>query len=147
MITQSIETLIDNIYFSEVRKSRIHGLGLFSTENISKGQILGFLDGQIINWNDLKDIENNLINTNQKDQAHQFFYEWNALTKDTLLVRPIRTKYSYINHSRNPNLEIEYNPIRLVSLIDIKMGDEFLLDYRKEDLNIEYTTGHGATYL
>lgn len=147
MITQSIENIINNINFSEIKKSQIHGMGLFSTENILKEQVIGFLDGQIIKWNELKEIEKNLKNISGKDQAHQFFYEWNALTKDTLLVRPIRTKYSYINHSRNPNLEIKYNPIRVIAIKDITKGDELFLDYRKEDLNIEYINGHGASYL
>lgn len=73
--------------------------------------------------------------------------EWNALNKHTLLVRPLRTKYSYINHSRTPNTEILYNPIRVVATKDINPQDELTLDYRKEALPKEYLDGHGKTYL
>jgi len=41
-------TVIDNILFSEIKLSQVHGEGLFSTVNINKGTILGFLDGQIV---------------------------------------------------------------------------------------------------
>lgn len=69
------------------------------------------------------------------------------MSEDTLLVRPFRTKYSFVNHSRTPNVRIARHPLRLVALRDIAEGEEFLLDYREEPLCREHLEGHGATYL
>ena len=47
-----------------------------------------------------------------------FFMEATTIDRDTYLVRPYRTKYSYINHSRNPNVRLEFNKknVRLISM-------------------------------
>ncbi len=123
--------IVDNIANSVIKESTIHGLGLFSTADIKKDTIICLLDGQYV-------------------PANTFFYnifEWNAVSQDTLLIRPCRTKYSFINHSRSPNVGIVLYPLRIVTLVDIACGEEFTLDYRKEQLSPEYLAGHGATYL
>jgi len=73
--------------------------------------------------------------------------EWNALSVDILLVRALRTKYSYINHSRTPNVKILKESMTIISIVDILPNDEILLDYRDEPLNERYLNGHGKTYL
>ncbi|MGM0411470.1 MAG: SET domain-containing protein [Bacillota bacterium] len=138
--------VIDNVSFSYIKESSIHGLGLFASESIKAGTILGILDGQIIKWNEYENIVQKLENE-ISDIDQYLFMEWNAVDEETLLVRPLRTKYSFINHSRTPNLEIVYNPIRIVAISDIKVHEEYLLDYRKEPLREEYLEGHGKKYL
>ncbi|HHX59846.1 MAG TPA: SET domain-containing protein [Epulopiscium sp.] len=139
-------SVLDNIAFTVIAKSGIHGRGLFSTTTIPKNTILGILDGQVVNWDrydqvlaqlrkEIENIEENLL------------MEWNALDEETLLVRPLRTKYSYINHSRTPNLIIMKNPLRIVARDDIKENEELFLDYREEPLRRAYLDGHGQTYL
>ena len=61
--------------------------------------------------------------------------------------RAVRTKYSFINHSRKPNLRIEKEGMILFTIKDIYCGEELLLDYREEPLREEYINGHGKTYL
>jgi len=73
---------------------------------IKKGTILGFLDGQVMPWAQYNEI---MKNTDLGYFNSYIFMEWNALDKNTLLVRAFRTKYSYINHSRKPNVAIKYN--------------------------------------
>ena len=77
--------------------------------------------------------------------------EWNALSEKELLFRPYRTKYSFINHSRQPNVVLKTDPAshRLYLMVcqDIPSLSELTLDYRLEPLPIEYLKGHGATYL
>lgn len=137
---------IDNIGFSKIDKSKIHGFGLFATEHISQNHILGTLDGQVIDWD-----QYDLISAKVKKEMGQYqnfiFMEWNALDTSTLLIRPFRTKYSFINHSYQPNLAIKYNPIRVVAIKDIAENEEFTLDYTQEPLRKEYLEGHGKTYL
>ena len=127
------EDVIDNIRKTEIAKSPIHGYGLFATEPIEAEEILGYLDGQKV--------------PAKIHRKYDLCYEWNALDDSMYLLRPYRTKYSYINHSRTPNLLLEYSPLRVVATKDIPPGEELTLDYRKEPLPQEYLQGHGRTYL
>lgn len=149
-VTTNIEFMrkftVDNISFSSIKESNIHGFGLFATNNIIKSTIIGNLDGQVMNWDFYDNVVNELKESSGRFKNY-IFMEWNALNNNTLLVRPFRTRYSLINHSKIPNLEIKYNPIRIVALKDIKENDEFTLDYSKEPLRKEYLEGHGKTYL
>ena len=140
------ELTIDNISFSYIDRSPIHGFGLFADENIRKGTLLGVLDGQVMAW----DHYDRIADYFQKEigqSAGEIFMEWNALSESVLLVRPFRTKYSLINHSRRPNLELHRNPLRVVTTRDISANEELLLDYRDEPLRNSYLDGHGKTFL
>lgn len=137
--------IIDNILYSRIAPSFIHGFGLFATKALYAGTILGTLDGQVMDWDEYDQLREAI---NLPDEVRKnIFMEWNALAEDTLLVRPLRTKYSFINHSRTPNLTLKRNPLRIIALRDIQEGEEFTLDYRDEPLRKEYLDGHGNTYL
>lgn len=127
------EDIIDNLKFSYIRESKIHGYGLFADREIGEGVILGFLDGQSIPWS--------------LHSKYHLTLEWNAIDEETLLVRPYRTKYSYINHQRSPNLLILHEPLRVVTLRSIQKSEELTLDYRKESLPQEYIESKGKYYL
>lgn len=160
--TETLELLrkivLNNIPQGEIRPSHIHGYGLFALSDIPAGTVLCFMDGQIMSWveyeRSVKLIELFGINN---DQPHPLFLEWNCLGtgsgvagdwKDTMLmVRPFRTKYSLVNHSRTPNCEIQYNPLRLVTIKDITKDEEFTFDYRTEPLPEKYYEEHGDSYL
>lgn len=129
----SIKDVIDNIENTFIAKSKIHGLGLFSNGIIKKNTKLCYLEGQVIPLK-LHKIYNNEL-------------EWNALDDETLMVRPYRTKYSYINHSRTPNLVLKYFPLRIEAIYDIEQNVELTLDYRKENLPEEYIEDFGKDYL
>lgn len=128
-----LKDVIDNLRLTRIAKSRIHGNGLFASEDVPAKTVLGELDGQVIPW--------------RLHQKYSLTMEWNALDEKTLLVRPYRTKYSYINHSREPNLVLARNPLRVVTLKYILSGEELTLDYRSEPLPPEYISGEGSLYL
>lgn len=138
--------IIDNVKLGQIKESTIHGHGLFAISNIKKGTVLGFLDGQLFKKSDYYSLMD-LVKEDIYDVKNYLFMEWNAITEKILLVRAFRTKYSFINHSRTPNIKIYHNPIRLVAICDIDSGDELFLDYREEPLGKEYLEGHGKTYL
>ena len=73
--------------------------------------------------------------------------EWNALSATTLLVRAFRTKYSYINHSKNPNVQVVHKPLRIEVIKKIKIGEEILIDYTKEPLRDSYLQKKGKEFL
>lgn len=127
---------IDNIPKGFVAPSSIHGLGLFANSDLKRLETISILDGQIVNWELIKEFCENS--------------EWNALNEQQVLYRPFKTKYFFINHSRTPNLEIitvKPRTLEIQVLKDLKFGEELLLDYRKEPLPEWYVNGHGATYL
>ncbi len=138
------ENIIDNMHPTYIAKSNVHGHGLFASKEIAANECLGELDGQYISWELYNKISSQITD---EQLTNTYFMEWNAITKDLLLTRPFRTKYSYINHSRTPNVEILQNPLRIVTIRKINADEELLLDYRKEELNEEYLKGHGKTYL
>ncbi len=127
------EELIDNLCYTTTGISSVHGYGLFLTEPVRKGTVLGELDGQKISWD---------LYWSRETVAS----EWNAV-EEGVIIRPFKTKYYYINHSRTPNVSLQYNPLRIVVLSDLPKGCELFLDYRKEPLPQEYLQGHGNTYL
>lgn len=139
-----IVNVVDTIKNTEIKESPVHGMGLFSISGIKKGTVLTELDGQYISWSQYEEISKSFAN---KGLENTFFMEWNAITTDLLLVRPFRTKYSFINHTRLPNVKVLQNPLRVVAISDINAGDEILLDYREEPLSEDYLKGHGSTYL
>lgn len=125
--------VLDNLKFTHIDKSPIHGNGLFASQPIAAGIVLGQLDGQVVPW---------LLH-----QKYRLAFEWNALDEATLLVRPYRTKYSFINHARQPNLMLRGWPLQVVARHDIAEGAELTLDYRDEPLPPEYIKSEGAFYL
>lgn len=127
------EDVVDNLGLCYIANSSIHGYGLFADRDIDKGVVLGSLDGQLIPW--------------RLHRKYNLTLEWNAIDKDTLLVRAYRTKYSYINHQSVPNLVLLYDPLRVVALKRISKGEEMTLDYRKEPLPPEYIESKGKFYL
>lgn len=131
------ESIIDNIPVARIGPSHVHGHGLFAQAGIARGDTLVVLDGQCVPWT--------LYEETKRAE------EWNAIPGERVLVRPYRTKYFYINHSRHPNLKAAWEPqsrtVRVVARDDIGAGDELLLDYRDEPLPRDYLEGHGETYL
>lgn len=134
--------VVDNIPRTLIGRSALHGFGLFATEAIPAGTILCILDGQIIMWDSYN---KTLAQSPFGSYSGPLFLEWNALDTETLLVRPFRTKYSYINHSRCPNTVLRRFPLALIAALDLKRGDELTIDYRCEPLSESYL--RSAAYL
>lgn len=128
--------VVNNVELAYIKESSVHGYGLFASCDIKANTKMAELDGQIISW-----------------ALHEKFGladEWNALLGDRIIVRPYKTKYYYINHSRSPNLKTVRGDLDRVSLYaksNICAGEELFLDYREEPLAENYLRGHGATYL
>lgn len=141
------KNVVDNIKNTSVGLSPIHGIGLFADSKILSGTSICVLDGQKILWKQ----HDSLLNLSKQDlgiYSTYFFMEWNVLDSETLLARPLRTKYSYINHSRTPNLKLTRAlPLTIYAICEINCGDELTLDYRFESLPEHYLEQHGKTYL
>lgn len=103
---------------AEIKPSPIHGRGLFAKKPIKKGEIAGIRTGHIV---DKKIFEKSAIKGSEAQIAENFYLV--ALTpqeyEDTLL---------FVNHSCQPNLGFKGDVV-LVSLRDIKKGEELTADY------------------
>lgn len=139
-MTATHDEIIDNIRNTKIAPSSIHGFGLFATQEIRPGSKLCDLDGQYMRYSQL--VASWLYTQNDHP-----FLEWNALPKDMVLFRPLRTKYSFINHAKQPNCKIIGNPPQLWSISPIATGEELLLNYADEKLPKAYLSGHGSTFL
>lgn len=131
------ELTLNNIQDTEINKSNIHGFGLFATNPIRKGNILCNLDGQIIKQDTYNQITKQL-KASVVGVEKYLFMECNYINETEILARTFRTKYSYINHSFTPKVEIKYFPMRILAIVDIAVGDELTIDYRCEPLTKEY---------
>ena len=137
-----------------IQKSPIHGHGLFANEKLHTDHVIINLDGQLITIGDFSRILKSVGQLVEEHSRNYFFMEWNYVdlenNKNLILVRPYRTMYSYINHSRKPNCCIlgnaPYN-LRVLAVTEIEAGEELTLDYRKEKLPRSYLDGYGGSYL
>ena len=132
---------LDNIDDTEIRESKIHGYGLFALRDFNEGEAICALDGQVMPWSKYAELEKELKGK-IGELSDYIFMEWNCIRPDALLVRPFRTKYSYINHSRKKrNLKLKKirdGCILIVVEEYVAKGGELLLDYNDEPLSEEY---------
>ena len=142
LLDSRLKFVVDNIPDTEIRPSATHGNGLFATRDFAAGEVIAILDGQIVNWPSYEQIKGTLP---YGEDNNDLFMEWNALSADTLLIRPFRTKYSFINHGRAANIQRIDGPLRLITTMAIAADSELLIDYRDEPLSPEYL--QQATFL
>lgn len=137
---------LDTIPYTEITHSTLHGFGLFATEKINQGQVLCELDGQIVSREAYNNIEKT-IDVTSLGYERYFYMECNYIDENNILARPMRTKYSYINHGRNANVEVQHEPMRIVCIKDIGVGEEMVIDYRKEPLGEDYLARPDKAFL
>jgi uncharacterized protein len=89
----------------QVRKSPIHGRGLFATKPIRKGTVIGHLEGRIT----------------RKNGAHVLW-----LTHE--LGVQVTNKYRFVNHSDQPNAAY-FDDATLVAIRSIRAGEEITHNY------------------
>ena len=107
----------------EIRKSKVHGSGLFASSRIEAGTAILNLPGEKLSLQ------------SYITRFPQFDGEWHCRRggENSIVYRENKTLFSNVNHSRNPNLHIEYchgQEDRLVTTKPICKGKELLLDYR-----------------
>jgi hypothetical protein len=123
-----IETIPD----TEVAPSPTHGRGLFARRAWSPGEVLGHLDGQVVDVIRYPAV---------------MVLEWNALSPEHLLVRPIRTSYGFMNHSTHPNVSIDDDGRTMRANRAIASGDELTLDYFEQPVPEAYLASDEAAQL
>ena len=107
-------------------KSKIQGVGVFSKENIKKGQLIKEVRPDF-------EIEFNKDNLPKMPLALAKLIDTHAYERELgskILVMGIDNE-KYLNHSNNPSVNDNG-----IALKNIKIGDEITVDYKNFDVNI-----------
>ena len=118
----------------KLKKSKIHAYGIFATENIPKGKkIIQYIGDKVTKKEGERRSEKRIKKyLNSKYTGSVYIFELNK--KYDIDGSPKYNKARYINHSCNPNceVEIENNEIWIKSIKKIKKFDELSYDYGYE---------------
>ncbi len=118
----------------KVKKSKIHGHGIIATKNIKKGtRVIEYIGEKVTRAEGNKRSENRIkkyLNSNRTGSV--YIFELNS--KYDIDGSPNYNKARYINHSCNPNCEVDIieNRIWISSIKNIRKGDELSYDYGYE---------------
>jgi uncharacterized protein len=109
-----------------VRRSSVHGRGLFAATDIAAGDVVTDYRGAIVPWEEATE------SWAPSEPGHTFLFD----IGDGLVIDGSRRGNSarWLNHSCEPNCEAEVVGRRVVitALEDIAAGSELFLDYRLE---------------
>jgi SET domain-containing protein len=109
----------------KVRRSRIHGRGVFATAPIRKGAKIIEYTGKRVLWRSVPD---------ESDGAHTFLFGL-ANGKDVIDPAVGGNDARWINHSCDPNceaIEDTRDRVFIYALRNIKPGEELFYDYQLE---------------
>ena len=120
---------IKDKYFKKlyVANSKLAGQGLFAGEKIKQGEIILVFGGT-------------LLSPNSRYSGDFLRSTCIGITEEIMLGETIESQkdYSdYINHSCSPNAGLQ-DAITLISICDIKKGEEILVDYAFWESNIDW---------
>ena len=102
-----------------IKKSKIHGKGVFANKNFKKGQV-------VIKYN-LKPLTKKEFESLPESEKHFTSFEDG---KYWLFLPPER----YVNHSCEPNTNPNLKEKSDFAIKNIKKGEEIVTDYRKDDV-------------
>lgn len=115
----------------KVKKSKIHGTGIVALQDIKKNTKIIQYIGEKINKKegDRRSAERIKKYLNKKNEGSVYVFELN--NKFDIDGSPLYNKARYINHSCDPNCEVDIieNQIWIISIKKIKKGEELNYDY------------------
>ena len=115
----------------KVKKSKVHGIGVFATTNISKNtKIIQYIGEKVTKAEgDRRSAERIKKFLNKKNEGSVYIFELNK--KYDIDGSPLYNKARFINHSCSPNCEVDIikNEIWISSIKSIKKGEELNYDY------------------
>ena len=109
----------------QVRRSGVHGKGVFALQDLAEGETLIEYVGEVISWDEAQDRHPH----DPKDPNHTFYFHVN---EDRVIDALFGGNSSrWINHSCNPNCEADEdnNRIFIKAIRNIKAGEELNYDY------------------
>jgi len=109
----------------QVRRSGVHGKGVFALQDIAEGETVIEYVGQIITWKEAQRRHPH----DPKDPNHTFYFHVDE--KRVIDAKVGGNSSRWINHSCNPNCEAdeEEGRVFIKALRNIKAGEELNYDY------------------
>tara|TARA_B110000858_G_scaffold47823_1_gene55164 strand:- start:517 stop:1005 length:489 start_codon:yes stop_codon:yes gene_type:complete len=115
----------------KIKKSKIHGTGIVASEDIKRGiQVIQYIGEKISKKEGDKRSEERIRKyLKRKNEGSVYVFELNK--NYDIDGSPLYNKARFINHSCDPNCEVEIinNEIWIVSIKKIKKGAELNYDY------------------
>ena len=109
----------------QVRRSGVHGKGVFALQDIAEGETLIEYVGEVISWDEAQDRHPH----DPKDPNHTFYFHVN----EDRVIDALHGGNSsrWINHSCNPNCEADEDKDRIFikAIRNIRAGEELNYDY------------------
>jgi len=113
------------------KKSNIHGIGIVASQNIKKGtKVIQYLGDKVSKKEGDKRSTDRIKNyLHKKNEGSVYVFELNS--RYDIDGSPLYNKARYINHSCDPNCEVEIikNEIWINAIKRIKKGEELSYDY------------------
>ncbi len=119
---------------TEIRPSKIHGLGCFSLEDVKKGQRLWVFDSRIDTRFEVSEI------SSLPSAAVAFVktYGYQEFVEGKRVVTLCGDNAKYINHSDDPNVITSQQEKDFeIAARDIGVGEELTSNYRVFDLDVD----------
>ena len=109
----------------QVRRSGVHGKGVFATQRIAEGETIIEYVGEVINWKEA--LRRHPHDPN--DPNHTFFFRIDD--EHVIDAKFVGNSARWINHACEPNCEADEVDGRVFvrALRDLKPGDELFYDY------------------
>ena len=115
----------------KVKKSKVHGTGVFAASDIPKNKkIIQYIGDKVTKLEgDRRSAKRIKKYLNKKNEGSVYIFELN--NQYDIDGSPLYNKARYINHSCNPNCEVDIikNEIWISSIKSIKNGEELNYDY------------------
>ncbi|HED37932.1 MAG TPA: SET domain-containing protein [Ignavibacteria bacterium] len=111
--------------FISVKKSSVHGKGIFTPVDIPRNKIIMPIIGEVISGNECE---------RREDEENNVYIFWNG---DTYIDTAMTDKIKYINHNCDFNCDVierDKNSLSLIAYRNIKAGEELTIDYGYEEI-------------
>lgn len=104
----------------EIKKSGIHGKGIFTKKNIKKGEIVFIIKGKLVKFE--------VHNKKESSKGPN----WVGISKNTW-INPFEPAKN-LNHSCNPSCGIK-GKVQIIALRNLKAGEEITIDYSTTEMD------------
>ena len=114
----------DDAPFTYVKESSVEGYGLFAAKDIKKDDLV--IDYRMFpkDWYKTRYVDLS------EEQIRKNWYV--MLNEEECITSDKWSKFSYINHSREPNCDWVMNIHKIIANRDVKKDEELFIDYRAE---------------
>jgi SET domain-containing protein len=114
----------DNALDAYVKESSIEGYGLFASKDFKKGELIVDYNLFPENWYEMK-----YVDLSEKQIRKNWYV---MIDSESCITSDKFSKFSYINHSRNPNCFWDVDKGIIFADRDIQKDEELFIDYRLE---------------